>query len=149
MAERKKAPVKPRRGFTAEFKLEAVRRAAERHATGVPHTQIARELGIAPGLLRNWARQISARHGARPMDVFPGHGQLPSDEAEVRRLEREVRRMTQENAFLKTAAVDSMGQRNTIVDYSHGGVAWPGSVVPVYRRRNGSRCGRCGRQEAR
>ena len=104
MAERKKQPVKTRRGFTAEFKLEAVQRATERHATGVPFTQIARELGITPSLLRNWARQIAARDGARPTDVFPGHGQLPSDAAEVRRLEREVRRLTQENAFLKTAA---------------------------------------------
>jgi len=96
--------VRVRRSFSAEYKLEAVQRAAERKAAGVPLTQIARELGITPNLLRTWKRQTDRRRGASARDVFPGHGTLPSDEAEVRRLEREVRRLTQENAFLKTAA---------------------------------------------
>lgn len=104
MAARKTKTVRTRRAFSAEFKLEAVQRAEERRAAGVPLTQIARELGVTADLLRAWKRQAGARRGARATDVFPGHGKLPSDEAEVRRLEREVRRLTQENAFLKTAA---------------------------------------------
>ena len=104
MTARKARAVRTRRAFSAEFKLEAVQRAEERRAAGVPLTQIARELGVTDDLLRAWKRQAGARHGARATDVFPGHGKLPSDEAEVRRLEREVRRLTQENAFLKTAA---------------------------------------------
>ena len=104
MAAGKTKGVRPRRTFSAEFKIEAVQRAAERRAAGVPLTQIARELGVTDDLLRAWKRQAGARHGARAADVFPGRGTLPSDEAEVRRLEREVRRLTQENAFLKTAA---------------------------------------------
>ena len=104
MAQRKKQAVRTRRAFSAEFKLEAVQRAEERRAAGVPLTQIARELGVTDDLLRAWKRQAGARHGARAADVFPGHGRLPSDEAELRRLERENRRLSQENAFLKTAA---------------------------------------------
>jgi transposase len=103
-ARKKKAPSRTRRVFSAEFKLEAVQRAEERRAGGVPLTQVARELGITDELLRRWKRQAGTRAGGRPTEVFPGHGRLPSDEAELRRLEREVRRLSQENAFLKTAA---------------------------------------------
>ncbi|MDQ2664984.1 MAG: transposase [Gemmatimonadota bacterium] len=104
MGVRQTKAVRTRRTFSAEFKLEAVQRADERRAAGVPLRQIARALGVTDDLLRAWKRQAGARRGAHATDVFPGHGKLPSDEAEVRRLEREVRRLTQENAFLKTAA---------------------------------------------
>ena len=103
-ARKKQGPPRTRRVFSAEFKLEAVQRAEERRVAGVPLTQIARELGVTDELLRRWKRHARTRVGGRPADVFPGHGRLPSDEAELRRLEREVRRLSQENAFLKTAA---------------------------------------------
>ncbi len=41
-----------RRAFTAEFKLEAVRRMAERRAAGVSLRQVARELDVRDDLLR-------------------------------------------------------------------------------------------------
>ncbi len=103
-ARKKKDPPRTRRVFSAEFKLEAVQRADERRAAGVPLRQVARELGITDELLRRWKRQAGPGTGGRATEVFPGHGRLPSDEAELRRLEREVRRLSQENAFLKTAA---------------------------------------------
>jgi transposase len=93
-----------RRHFTAEFKLEAVRRAEERRAAGVPLTQVARELGVTDDLLRSWRRQATVRGGAPAADVFPGNGRLPSDDEELRRLKRENARLQQENAFLKSAA---------------------------------------------
>lgn len=93
-----------RRAFTAEFKLEAVRRAEERRAAGVPLTQVARELGVTDDLLRKWRHQAAERGGAPAADVFPGNGRLPSDEEEVRRLRRENARLQQEVAFLKSAA---------------------------------------------
>lgn len=98
------AAPRERRQFTAEFKLEAVRRAAERRAAGVPLTQVARELGVTDDLLRSWRRQVAGRDGAPPADVFPGNGRLPSDDEELRRLRRENARLSQENAFLKSAA---------------------------------------------
>jgi transposase len=93
-----------RRYFSPEFKVEAVRRAAERQAEGAPLTQVARELGVTDDLLRTWRRQVATREGVPPADVFPGQGRLPSEDAEVRRLQREVARLSQENAFLKSAA---------------------------------------------
>ena len=93
-----------RRVFSPEFKLEAVRRMEERRAQGVTLTQIGRELDVRPDMLRAWKRQLGARAGAQPVDVFPGQGRLPSEEAELRRLQRENARLQQENAFLKSAA---------------------------------------------
>lgn len=93
-----------RRFFSAEFKVEALRRAAERQAAGVPLTQIARELGVTDELLRAWRHRAAARAGAPAGEVFPGQGRLPSDAEEVRRLERELAKARQEIAFLKSAA---------------------------------------------
>lgn len=95
---------KERRYFSPEFKLEAVRRMAERRAEGVTVEQIARELGVTGHLLRDWRRQAEGREGAPVTDVFPGHGRLPADEDALRRLERENARLRQEVAFLKSAA---------------------------------------------
>ncbi len=93
-----------RRGFSLEFKMEAVRRVQERQATGISLAQIGRELEVKPELLRAWVRQATARAGADPRDVFPGQGRLPSDQEELRRLQRENHRLSQENDFLKRAA---------------------------------------------
>lgn len=93
-----------RRHFSAEFKTVAVRRAEERRAAGVPLTQVARELGVTDDLLRKWRHQAAERGGRAPADVSPGNGRLPSEEDEVRRLKRELARLQQENAFLKSAA---------------------------------------------
>src|SRR5689334_23546987 len=93
-----------RRVFSAEFKLEAVRRMEERRSSGVNLTQIGRELGVRPDQLRKWKRQHDQRAGAAPADVFPGQGKLPSEQEELRRLQRENARLQQEVAFLKSAA---------------------------------------------
>lgn len=95
---------KKRRGFSREFKMEAVRRVEERRAQGVTVTQIGRELDVRPDMLRAWKRQMGDRVGAPPTDVFPGNGRLPSDQEELRRLTRDIARLKQENAFLKSAA---------------------------------------------
>lgn len=95
MSERK------RRQFSAEFKLEAVRQVTE---GGKPLAQVARELGIRPEMLRDWRRQAEGKAGLSPSDVFPGNGQLPTQEAEIRRLKRELEVARQEVAFLKKAA---------------------------------------------
>ena len=92
----------PRRQFTREFKLEAVRLAT---AGDKPVTQIARELGIRPNLLRNWKRQLAGCSGqSATADVFPGNGRLSSQEEELRRLRREVEMLRQERDFLKKTA---------------------------------------------
>jgi transposase-like protein len=92
-----------RRAFSSEFKVEAVRLMRERRAAGVSLTQVGRELGVRPDLLRRWARQVDGRPGASGREVFPGNGPVPGAE-EVRRLQRENAVLRQERDFLKKAA---------------------------------------------
>ena len=101
-SKRERPPAQPvRKQYTREYKLEAVQLASE-PGRSVP--QVARELGVRADMLRAWKRQVEGRPAAVPSDVFPGHGQLPSEEAEVRRLRRENARLQQEVEFLKKAA---------------------------------------------
>lgn len=88
-----------RRAFTWEFKVEAVRLARE---SGKPVTQVARELGIRPDLLREWRRQVAAR-GANPAATASATPVASADE-ELRRLRRELEVTRQERDFLKKAA---------------------------------------------
>jgi len=92
----------PKRKFTPEFKLEAVRLAA---AGDKPLAQVARELGILPNLLRNWRQQVEGREGQPAADLFPDHGQLPNQDEELWRLRREVETLRQERDFLKKTTV--------------------------------------------
>lgn len=91
-----------RRAFTAEFKLEAVRLAKNSEK---PLSQIAREVGIQPSMLRSWKRQAESRTGLTAGDVFPGQGKLSREEEEVRRLRRELEQVKKERDFLKKATV--------------------------------------------
>ena len=93
-----------RRVFTAEFKQEAVRRMADRRAQGVSVQQIGRELDVSADLLRSWAHQVTSGAALPLSDVFPGQGRLPSEQEELRRLQRDNQRLQQENSFLKAAA---------------------------------------------
>jgi len=93
-----------RRVFSAEFKMEAVRLMRERQKLGVSLSQIGRELGVGPDLLRRWAERLEQRAGRPPRDVFPGNGKLPEAEEELRRLRRENAVLRQERDFLKHAA---------------------------------------------
>ena len=92
-----KEPVRTRRQFTREFKLEAVRMVTD---GGRSPSAVARELGIRPAMLRSWRRQVGA---TRPRSEGSGSPVVSQDE-ELRRLRREVERLTQERDFLKRAA---------------------------------------------
>ncbi len=89
-----------RRQFSREFKLEAVRLAA---AGEKSLAQVARELDIRPGMLREWRRQARERADSAPADVFPGNGKLTSQDEELRRLRREVAQLKEERDILKKA----------------------------------------------
>lgn len=93
-------PRRPRRRFTQDFKLEAVRLAAvgDRRVS-----EVARELGIRPEMLRQWARQAEARASQRPADIFPGNGKLMSQDEEIRRLRRENAVLREERDILGKA----------------------------------------------
>jgi transposase len=93
-------PPRPRRRFTHEFKLEAVRLAAvgDRRMS-----ELARDLGIRPEMLRQWRRQAEARAGERPAAVVPGSGKLISQDEEIRRLRRENAVLREERDILGKA----------------------------------------------
>jgi transposase len=87
---------KPRRQYTREFKLEAVRLL---ETSGRSASQLERELGIGKGNLWRWKRALKADgEGA-----FPGHGRLTPEQERVRQLERENEILRQERDILKKA----------------------------------------------
>ena len=90
-----------RRGFTREFKLEAVRLVSEGHESV---TAVAERLGIRADMLRNWKRQVAGLPAAQRNNIFTGPGKAPGGEEEIKRLRREVERLEQERDFLKKAA---------------------------------------------
>jgi transposase len=98
---------------------------------------IAEKVGCHRETLRNWVRDHERDTGQRP-------GPTTDDLARLKELERENRELRRANEILKKASVDSTGQRNTIVDITHGGGAWPRSDVRGSRRTSDSRSGRCG-----
>jgi transposase len=85
-----------RRTYTREFKGEAVRLVTEQ---GYSIAEAARSLGIHDTLLRSWKQALEAQGD----QAFPGHGQLPPFEEEMRRLRAENQRLRAERDILKKA----------------------------------------------
>ena len=89
-----------RRVFTREFKVEAVRLVTEGQQSV---SEVSESLGIRPDMLRAWRRQIEGRPRAAMKDIFPGHGNVSSQEEELNRLRPENEQLRQERDFLKKA----------------------------------------------
>ena len=85
-----------RRTYTPEFKSEAVKLVTEK---GYSVAEAARSLGIHQTLLRSW-KQALQDNGDQ---AFPGHGNLPPLEEELRRLRAENKRLLAERDILKKA----------------------------------------------
>ena len=82
-----------RKSYTAEFKREAVRLAKERGNIAAA----ARDLGVSDTSLENWKRELEQT----PENAFPGNGN-PRDK-EAAQLQRELKRVKEENEILKKA----------------------------------------------
>jgi transposase len=87
---------KPRKQYTTEFKIEAVRLY---ETSGKSASQIERELGIGAGNLWRWKR----KYGANVEPDAPGLGGRSAEQARIRELERENDRLRQERDILKKA----------------------------------------------
>ena len=87
---------KPRRQYTGEFKVEAVRLL---ETSGRSTSELERELGIGRGNLGRWRRELAADGE----DAFPGHGRLTPEQEELRRLQRENAILRQERDILEEA----------------------------------------------
>lgn len=66
-----------------------------------PVTHVARELGIHDTTLHNWVRAWRREHGGVEPGSSPGEAEKSERELE---LERENRKLREENSFLKKAA---------------------------------------------
>ena len=84
------------RKYDLEFKLEAVRMAAE---PGVTNRSVERRLGIGQGVLSRWKRELN-RDG---QEAFAGKGRLKPQDEEMRRRKRECERLRRERDILKKA----------------------------------------------
>ena len=67
----------------AAFKVEVARLVTEENR---PATQVAREYGVHLSNVRRWAKAYQTNGD----QAFPGQGNLPADQAELRRLQREL-----------------------------------------------------------
>ena len=83
--------------YTAEFKKNVLARVE----LGIEsQAQIARDLGINENTLSGWVKKARLK----PEDPFPGSGNVSSDDERMRRLEKELRDLREENEILKKAA---------------------------------------------
>jgi transposase len=95
---------KPRRTFTPEFKAEAVKL-----VTGQGHSfaEAARSLGVHDNQIRVWKQAFQDQDSK----AFPGRGNLPAIEEELRRLRADSKRLLLERDILKKRRRSSPGRR--------------------------------------
>ena len=94
---------KTRRTFTPEFKAQAVRLVTE---GGKSLAEVARDLDLGESMLRAW-KQALTKAGDQ---AFPGKGNPPALEEELRRLRAENKRLTMERDVLKKATAFFAGE---------------------------------------
>ena len=87
---------KESRHFTRDFKRNAVQMIIEK---GMPTGRVAQELDIHPNLLHQWKRKLMAEGN----DAFIGKGNLKPEDAELRRLQKELEEVKEERDILKKA----------------------------------------------
>ena len=84
------------RHFSREFKRDAVQLVTEK---GMPVGKVARELEIHPNLLHQWRRKV-LKDGDR---AFVGKGRVTPEEAEIKRLKKDLEKVKEERDILKKA----------------------------------------------
>ena len=87
---------KKRKSYSREFKIEAVRLITQK---GYSIAEASRNLGIDYSVLRRWRQQLADD----PRHAFPGKGKLKAPDEELRRMKRELERVTEERDILKKA----------------------------------------------
>jgi len=85
-----------RKNYSREFKMEAVGLITEK---GYNIAEASRNLGIEYSVLRRWKKQIADD----PPNDFLGKRRLKAPDDELRRLQRQLQRVTEERDILKKA----------------------------------------------
>ena len=86
-----------RRTYTREFKIEAAKLS---YNSDKSVEEIAASLGVSQSSLNRWRRE----YREDPDQAFPGSGQQKERDAEVARLQKELKQSQLENEILKKAA---------------------------------------------
>lgn len=87
-----------RKKYSKEFKLDAISLVNEQ---GYTPAEAARSLGINANMLGRWIKEQESSDG----QAFRGNGKLTAEQAEIRQLKEEVRRLNMEKDILKKATV--------------------------------------------
>jgi transposase len=87
--------MKPRRKFTKEFKLTAIRRLQSGQSTA----EVARALEVHPSELHRWRRELEEQQE----QAFSGTGRKRAEESQVAELERKIGQQAMQIDFLKRA----------------------------------------------
>jgi len=85
-----------RNSYDKQFKLSAVKMIVE---TGMRVSQVSRDLGINENSLHKWKRDYLSDQ----QNAFPGKGRMKPEEEELRKLRKELTRVTMERDILKKA----------------------------------------------
>ncbi len=80
--------------YDKQFKEEAIQLVLNQKR---PVAAVARELGVHESTLHKWIN-LYKKHKE---DAFPGSGNLRSEDAEIRRLKKQIADLQEENAILK------------------------------------------------
>lgn len=88
---------KPRRKFDSDFKQQAAKMVLE---GGMTRAEVGRRLGVSQTMVGKWVQAFQADG----VIAFPGQGKQKPDDEERRRLEKKIRDLEEENAFLKKTA---------------------------------------------
>ena len=88
-----------RSSYSDDFKRDAVHQITER---GYPVAEVSQRLGVSPHSLYAWKKEFSEPHGGDDKD------------AEIRRLKRELTRVTEERDILKKPPRISPGMQSEI-----------------------------------
>jgi transposase len=100
-------PARKRRSYTAEYKVEAAHRVID---TGRTIAEVARELGIDPGMLSVWVKderrrvEAAAAVGDEPLSA--------SERAELQALRKRVAEQDKDITFLKKASAYFAAMQN-------------------------------------
>jgi transposase len=85
-----------RRIYSEEFRIEAVKQVTK---NGYSIVDTAQRLGVHPDSLRNWIKRLESP------EAIQKHKILDESQAEIKKLQKELKRVTEERDILKKAAV--------------------------------------------
>ena len=85
-----------RKGYSKEFKIEAIRLVLEKKRS---QAAVERELGLGQGVVHRWIKEYSTDKE----NAFPGKGNCRPDEVEIKTLRRENEVLKREREILKKA----------------------------------------------